>query len=215
MSIAKENEKIEKEKERIKQEEFISFIRSASPHEPVVGKVLGGSGWKFTKGDWGFISCRADCLALSNMLTQEEVCIPYTRLVGLEVTGPGKESSNAGLMGGGFGVAGAIQGILVASVVNMLTTSTRTNTFLRISTSDAEVHLHMSTLEPSELRLLMSPAFVQMESNNRNQIIIKNKYERLLSDEFEKLHQLFRDGVLTDVEFSSAKKQLLKNDEMA
>jgi hypothetical protein len=130
---------------------------------------------------------------------------PFCGITALEISGPGTESTNAGLIGGGFGLAGAAAGILSASLVNSATARTTTNTFLRIGTSEAEVFLHTSTIEPSARRMYLSPAVVKMEALRLgSQISAPN-----LSSELRELQALLQAGVLTADEFIRAKQRLL------
>lgn len=192
-----------------RQDEYLNSIRSQCNHDPVVTTVMGGSGWDVTKGEVLLLSCRTESLCLSNIQTEKEIKILFSELVGAEVTGPGTKSSNVGLIGGGFGVEGAVKGILAATVINALTTRSKTNTFLRLATNSTEVMLHISALEPTELRLVLSPAFVQMEANKQIGATHSGRNDVMLSDEIEKLHRMFRDGILTEGEFILAKKGLL------
>lgn len=192
-----------------KREKNLNTLRQQCNHEPVVATVMGGSGWNLIKGEVPLLSCRPDSLHLCcNILTMKEITIPFSQLVNIEVTGPGTETSNAGIIGGGFGLEGAAKGILAATVINALTTSSKTNTFLRLATSSAEIMLHITTLDPTELRLLLSTAFVKMEANKQIKPIQSDRSDTLLSNEIEKLHQMFSDGILTEEEFTSAKKGL-------
>lgn len=170
---------------------------------------MGGSGWDIKKGEVLLLSCRTASLHLTNIQTEKEVNVSFSELSNIEVTGPGTESSNVGLMGGGFGMEGAVKGILVATVINALTTRSKTNSFLRLATRSAEAILHVTVLEPTELRLLLSPAFVKIEEMNHPITTRTGRSDSPLSDEIEKLHRMFSDGILTEDEFVLAKKGLL------
>jgi len=192
-----------------RQEEFLLHVRSNCSHEPVVAKILGGSGFDLAKGDVVLITCQENGIALSKIEVQQELNIPYLELANAEVTGPGTERSDAGFIGGGFGLEGAVKGILIASVINTLTSKRTTNTFLRLSTSKAEVYLHISTLDPAQLRLILSPAFVQMEANRQIPNSRQSPTEDMLSSEIQTLHQMHHDGILSDEEFALAKRKVL------
>jgi hypothetical protein len=73
-------------------------------------------------------------------------------------------TSGGGFIGGGFGVEGAIVGIGVASLLNALTTKTNTFTFtfMQLETTDGEVFFHYGAMEPSALRMELSPVFVAL-----------------------------------------------------
>lgn len=188
---------------------FLTSLREKCGHEPVVATVQGGSGMPVLRGEVVWLGCRDNCIAVSRIDAQQDFAIPYADLVSIEVHGPGTESSNAGIWGGGFGFEGAMKGILIASVINWLTSRRATNTFVRIATSKAEVLLHTSTLEPSQLRLILSPAFVQVEANRQVPHPRQGGNENLLSNEIKKLHRMRRDGALSEEEFTLAKAKLL------
>ena len=192
-----------------RQEEFLLQVRSNCSHEPVVSTILGGSGFGLAKGDVVLVTCQKNGIALSNIEVQQELNISYSKLINAEVTGPGTEKSDAGFIGGGFGPEGAVKGILIASVINALTSKRTTNTFLRLSTSKAEVHLHISSLDPAQLRLILSPAFVQMEANRQIYNARQSPNKDILSNEIKTLHQMHRDGTLSDEEFTLAKRKVL------
>ncbi|WP_374343395.1 hypothetical protein [Azonexus sp.] len=156
------------EKEKTKQQDFFESIRKNCSHKPIVARVMGGSGWgSIEKGDVFILSCQKKSLHLSKIKTQQDIEIKLEDLVSLEISGPGKETTNAGVSGGGFGVEGAATGILVASVINILTTVSTTKTFLLLGTKHGEVILHISSLEPRDLRVILSPAFVEFEARKR------------------------------------------------
>ena len=194
-----------------RQEEFLLQVRRNCSHEPVVATILGGSGFGLAKGGVVLVTCQENGIALSKIECQQELNISYLELINAEVTGPGTEKSDAGFIGGGFGLEGAVKGILIASVINALTSKRATNTFLRLSTNKAEVHLHISTLDPAQLRLILSPAFVQMEANRQIPNARQSPTEDMLSSEIQTLHQMHCDGILSDEEFALAKRKVLMN----
>lgn len=171
----------------------------------VKAQVLGGSGWPLEKHNFYLLSVEESFLSLQPELHGLDLEIPFEALTALEISGPGTESSNAGVIGGGFGLEGAAVGILAATLVNAATSRSTTNTFLRIGTRDAEVFLHTSAIEPSALRMYLSPAVVKMEALRLDfQISTPN-----LSSELRELQALSQAGVLTADEFTLAKRRLL------
>lgn len=186
------------------QEAFLLSVQRKCGHDPVVATVLGGSGMPLATGEVVWVSCRSDAIAFSRIARQEDFIIPYSVLVNAEVMGPGTERSNAGVIGGGFGLEGAAKGILIATVINVLTSTKKTNTFLNLLTKSGEVRLHVTTLEPEQLRLTLSPVFVRVEAQRHARVTPNS-----LASEIEKLILLRSMGELTEHEFSSAKKKLL------
>lgn len=176
-------------------------------HSPVPVTVLGGYGFDLQKSETLALLCGNDRLHLQNFQTKKLVVILFTELTSLEVSGPGTESKNAGVIGGGFGFQGAVEGVLIATTINALTSRSTTNTFLHLVSLNAEVMLHTSTIEPSELRLLLSPAFVRKTQATP----VTDPALNSLGAEIERLHGLKQKGILTDEEFVSAKARLIKN----
>ena len=100
----------------------------------------------------------------------KRVDINYNLLTSLKFEGPGRVTTNASVMGGGFGLEGAALGIAAAALVNTLTTNTTTNTILYLSWEGSELFLHTSNYSPEEARLKFSHAFTAIDSARNNQI---------------------------------------------
>jgi hypothetical protein len=171
--------------------------------------VLGGSGTALQSEDTGLLSCRPHSIALTDPDTRKELVLPFEGLLSLEISGPGTVTTNAGMIGGGFGIEGALKGMLVAALVNKLTEKSTTNTFLRLSTTgSAEVLLHTSQSEPQALRLTLSRAVVHLEAN-KQKVLSKAASAGDVSENLARLHRLLEQGALTDEEYATAKKRLL------
>jgi hypothetical protein len=168
--------------------------------------VLGGSGWDLANSLWSSVQLviSEEALILSPVHGGPVTSIPIDTLMAIEAYGPGTTSTNAGLVGGGFGLEGAALGILAASVINAATTRTATNTFLRLATPCAELFLHTSEVEPTPLRMKLSPAVVRVEAKRLRILPALG-----LSAEIRALHALLQDGLITDAEFGAAKNKLL------
>ena len=123
--------------------------------------MLGGHGLLPPAGEvWG-VAFRSVDLALAGR--DATVLVPYSDIVAIEIGGPGREQhrSGGGFIGGGFGVAGAAEGMLIATALNLLTTSTPTTikTVLCLKTTSAELYLYTSSQGTDELRMNLSPVF--------------------------------------------------------
>ena len=125
-----------------------------------------------------------------------------------EIDGPGKVSSGGGFMGGGFGVVGAIQGMLMASVLNAVTTGTTITTNIKIVIKDFEFLLINKELNPDQVKSVMSPVLETMRLNQSRTSKLDTSVKSL-SLELKELAELHRDGVLNEVEFQLAKAKLL------
>jgi len=149
---------------RKRQEAFVADLKRRAFAEPIPAVVQGGSGTGVAPGEVVLLSCRESELALSSPVSQTELTLPFIHLRKIEIVGPGAVTTNAGVIGGGFGVEGALKGMLVASLINTMTSKTTTNTFVRIASKGSEIHLHVTTRDLRQLRLDLSPAFVAIES---------------------------------------------------
>jgi hypothetical protein len=136
----------------------------------------------------------------------EQIEIPYERLIGFEFKG-GVTRTGGGFFGGGFGLAGAVEGILAARVLNDLTAKTKVNSLVRISASDGELYVHHGAVPPEELRSLFAPAVNAVEARGAVRASSASDLTALLA----KLADLHGSGALTDDEFQQAKAALLRD----
>jgi hypothetical protein len=137
--------------------------------------------------------------------------VPYETIEALQVSGSTVRTS-LGVFGGGFGVIGAAEGMLAATVINRLTTRTRQYAVLRIVTISAEYVFSSTTRDGSALSLALTS--VQVEIRKARQGSVASSTARLsqqvsVADELIKLARLHDEGILTDDEFAGAKAKLL------
>jgi hypothetical protein len=158
--------------------------------------VLGGSGFPFTPGQSsnisfcdGFVICRSrDSIAKFSFL----------EVIDVSVTGPGTVTTGGGFIGGGFGVEGALEGIAIAGVLNMLTTKKKIHTFVTLTTNFGELHLHYGAMDPAPLRIYLSAVFVQLRRLDPKWI---REREQLISSHLE-------NGLITPEEAGIFKSRL-------
>lgn len=93
-----------------------------------------------------------------------ELELPMTALRNVGISGPGTTATGGGFWGGGFGVEGAATGLVIAGVLNALTTKTSTISVLALETATAEVWAAVPGIEPAALRIELSPVFVALRS---------------------------------------------------
>lgn len=178
-------------------------LEAKSNHKPLLALVIGGSGTEEKPGAVVYLGTADSNFIISSATDDREKLVPINSLTSVDISGPGTQTTNAGIVGGGFGLAGAVQGMLAATLINAATTRKKTDTFLRIATSEMETHFHLSNIEPSELRLVLSPLFVAMESKKAA------PNPAALANEIQQLKALHDSGALNDAEFSLAKKKIL------
>lgn len=177
-------------------------------HRPVRATVLGGSGTDLVAGQEILLCCTKDRIVFTDAVSRKHQAIALGDLMSVEVSGPGTQVTDAGLVGGGFGLTGAVQGMLTAAVINKLTERASTNTFVRVATPNLETHLHVSDREPTEIRMILSPAIVRVEAQ-RMQSGQAQSPDLGFARELSQLHKLVQEGVLTETEFVDAKQRLL------
>ncbi len=127
---------------------------------------LGGIGFPCESGEE--ISIRFDSKGVAILGQQRSARFSYLELVDISISGPGKVTTGGGFVGGGFGVSGALEGIAVATILNVLTTKTKIHTFVSIETNFGELHLHYSDMEPGALRVALSHVYLKMRQCNSN-----------------------------------------------
>lgn len=103
----------------------------------------------------------------------------YEEIAELQILGPGKVTTGGGFIGGGLGVEGAAEGMLIAGVLNALTTRTKIHTVISMITNLGELHLHYAELEPSALRIAFAPVYTRLR--RRDSIWTDGRMGRLRS----------------------------------
>ena len=93
--------------------------------------VLGGHGHYLSKNDrCSFIFNREEIVAAGP--NSDAIAFPYESSY-LEVGGPGAVATGGGFIGGGFGAEGAVEGMLIASVLNAATSRTKFRTMIAVA----------------------------------------------------------------------------------
>lgn len=188
---------------------LLSELQTLSGHKPIACTYLGGSGIAVKENSEVLLVRLSDSLVVIASGSVEKHVIPFSRLSALEISGPGTEITDAGMSGGGFGVEGLLKGVLVAATINALTKRSTTNTFLRVLSTDAEAYFHTSVIEPSQLKILLSPAVVAIEAH-KNRRGSSNAGDKSIAIEISRLNEMLKEGVIDVEEFALAKKRVLK-----
>ena len=159
---------------------------------PVILKdclCIGGAGYPIASGT----SC---LLALSHRMIsiradrRNSFEIPMLEVSEVQINGPGVITTGGGFIGGGFGVAGAIEGMAVAGILNALTAKSKIHTFISLVTNAGELHFHYSGMEPSALRVALADTFTTLRRLNpewqRSRLaVLQLAFDRLEIDEGE------------------------------
>ncbi|TRY16541.1 hypothetical protein FOJ82_15875 [Tessaracoccus rhinocerotis] len=92
---------------------------------------------------------------------------PLAQLQGLQSGGMGEMRSDAGWVGGGFGVAGALKGALFASVMNWVSTATHMDSVLRLRFDDAEATFALLTTGPGRVGIELSALLATLRGSDQ------------------------------------------------
>ena len=136
--------------------------------------------------------------------------LPYTDALAMDFSGPGRVEKGGRFIGGGFGFKGAVEGMIVASVLNTLTRKSEVQSVIRWEARDLEVFLFTSAATPTELRVKLSPVLARIareRSSAESPPAIGVPEDRL--SKIERLGSLYKDGLLSEEEFSLLKREVL------
>jgi Short C-terminal domain len=176
-------------------------------------KVLGGHGLPPRTGEQWDLAFYADELELRTR-GSDPVVVAYPDIVALEIGGPGATSSGGGFAGGGFGVQGAAEGMLIATALNLLTTRSRVDTVICLQTQSAELFLHTSRTTPDALRMRLSQVFTALRAQAPEPMPTAPAVQATAPevDPVERLHrlsELLEKGLISRDEFDRLKADLL------
>lgn len=156
----------------------------------------------------------------------------FSAITMLDFGGPGEvaTTSGGGWIGGGFGLQGAAVGIATASVLNRLTSRTRTSirSIVGIGSSTHSLFIVNTILTPVRIRQLLDPAIQRIAAAQGDSGAIgtadrAKELDKVGSDRSESAAQTrvlllkeiatLRDqGILTPAEFESEKRRILNGD---
>ena len=177
--------------------------------------VLGGHGLPLEVGNIYDLFFGSDELALLDRRDgRVHIRVSYASIQVLDVGGSGAQQSGGGFIGGGFGLEGAVTGMLVGTALNLLTTRTKIDTVICLRTDAAEVHFHTSKHTPSAVQMGLSKVFEalrQLEAARSHAVSIGETPAPTASvaNEIAKLGELRARGLLSDEEFEAAKRKVL------
>jgi len=137
-----------------------------------------------------------------------QVFISYERITAFEISG-GVRRSGGGFVGGGFGLQGAADGMLIAAALNSLTTRTHINTVLCVQSTNAEIFFHVATVTPDALRIRLSPAFSALRNRPQKPAAASEAEGPDLVGRLQTLADMRTRELLTAEEFEELKAQVL------
>ena len=176
-------------------------------------RVIGGAGLPVTpdpERQWSlaFTDDRVVLLPSGHAEPEEVFDIGWTGLE-LAVEGAGAITKGGGFIGGGFGIEGAAVGMLTASVLNGLTTSTHMDTVLHLQTGVVEVYLFYGVETPEALRRRLSPVFLKLRQQATTRPSSGGSDGHVV-DRLHKLADLLDRGLIDKDEFAALKTDLMK-----
>ena len=170
--------------------------------------VIGGHSHSIDPGARVTVTFDADHIALA-VVGGETTIIPYSDVVTFEIEGRGVVKSGTRLMGGGFGLAGAAAGMLAATAINSLTSKTNIETVINIQADTKAVILFYDQVDPTNLKLQLSPAIARIEAAKRkagSSPAPSNPVAQLAQ-----LDELHKSGALSSGEFAKAKARIIES----
>lgn len=188
------------------------WLEAAAPSERPLAiiracRVLGGHGLGVLAGSNVEFRFMRGAIHILSGAGERQIVVPYVDVVALEIGGPGAQRTGGGFVGGGFGLEGAAEGMLIASALNLLTTRTRINTVVCLQTKSAELFVHNVLETPDAMRIRLSRVFSILRSRQHpeERSPARDPLERL-----ERLARLRDSGVLTEEEFQAAREPLVR-----
>lgn len=142
-------------------------------------------------------------IVLTDENSSFEKRIPMNSIAKMDISGPGKVTTNMGVVGGGIGAEGVLEGVAAAAAINALTTRTTVKTVLHVATENSEFWL-LSKATPETLRMILSRAFLIVEGNS---LPVR---QSSLAQEIMGLAKLKDQGVLTEDEYVRAKSSIIE-----
>ena len=180
----------------------------------VHGSILSASGMSgIATGGCSIFFCRTGAALMIGDVTQP-TAILYEDMRALRLTGRGTliHTSGGNWMGGGFGLAGALEGALIAGALNSLTTRTQTSleTIISFAWRQSEIVLLNTTYLPATLATFLAPAVTRMETAHAaDRTSIAGGATGDVVSRLKELGELHAAGILSADEFAAAKARVL------
>lgn len=131
--------------------------------------------------------------------------IEYDDVLAFRVDGPGAVTRGGGFMGGGLGLTGAVEGMVVASVLNALTTRTKSQTIIEVQDHSVDLIFCNTNVSPDAARLRLKPVEAKIRAATAARLSVPSD----ALNQLERLAKLHREGALTNDEFDLGKAAIL------
>jgi hypothetical protein len=165
------------------------------------------TGWTY---ELHFLDDRLLLLSERGLTVPAEVT--YAGIREIVVGGPGLVKSGGGFLGGGFGLAGAVEGAAIAAVLNALTTRSAIKTILQVQVTYGELFFLHKKMAPQDLRIHLSRAIVAIRDVDGGATTLPGEGQAgsvSQLGELERLARLLEGGLLTREEFDQLKARLI------
>jgi hypothetical protein len=176
--------------------------------------VVNGAGWAPPIGNIARLLLFEDRIEIGSATElSKRLPIPLTRFLDLRIEGQSL-SRGFGFFGGGFGVKGAAEGMLAASVLDALTRRTQKWVTIELVTDDGWVQLRLDDADVIQVRedlRVLADAIVSRQSTSAHSGSDLTQNGTDLVTALERLSKLREDGALSDEEFLQAKEKLLNS----
>ena len=149
-----------------------------------------------------------DKLHIATSTKDAYIEIHIDEIVDVVIGGPGEIVSGGGFTGGGFGLSGAVKGIVTASILNAITTNKSITTTIQITTVDSEYIFISNQIVPEQMSIVMSPILGRLRSRAKSIPVAQQGSADIVSL-LTNLANLHQSGALSDDEFRAAKVKLL------
>jgi hypothetical protein len=177
--------------------------------------LIGGSGFDIERpgeGTWNVIF-RDDQVLLHQEVHSVSGASQTLRVewegLSIDIGGAGAMRKGGRFIGGGFGIVGAAAGMLTASALNAMTSSTSIDTVIHLQAASGELFLHYGQQTPEVLRRTLSPVFTKLRQGQPSGSSRGDASAAGVVDQLHKLAGLLDRGLLTPEEFAQLKADLL------
>lgn len=174
---------------------------------------LGGHGCAVARGCEGTLFVERETVHFfSDSPQPTSWSVPIAALTLIDFGGPGAWQRGGRMIGGGFGVLGAAEGMLIASAINRLTVRKGVLTVIRLEAGAAMSTWWQHTVHPPEqLRIDLSWLVSDVNNRERGQIEPSAGSDAVggLAAQLTQLAALHDRGILSDEEFAAAKARVL------
>lgn len=156
-----------------------------APNEPLDPRQRIISGTVIAASSIPHVGARSECrvrfasdhvTVVTNSLSQVYLVatIAYSEVDHLKISGNGRQTTttttDAGLMGGGFGLVGAIKGIAMARTINALTRKSRTittiDTIVDFKAGERQILLRNFLFDTAVFRVLLAPTYLRIQQSH-------------------------------------------------